>query len=111
MRAHENQHNRTLHVVGTSLALGCVFAAVVKRRPSLLLLAPLLAYGFGTAGHLIFEKNRPLFLTHPVLALRGDLLMWWKTLCGEMEAEVERILRADAEEREREANRVSASMN
>ena len=50
VRAHENQHNRTLHVVGTSLALGCVFAAVVKRRPSLLLLAPLLAYGFGLRG-------------------------------------------------------------
>jgi hypothetical protein len=91
VKAHSNKLNRTLHVVGTSLALACVVAAVLKRRPSLLLLAAVLGYGFAWCGHFFVEKNMPATFSHPLFSLRADALLVWKTVCGEMDAEVKRI--------------------
>ena len=92
VKAHQNKLNRTLHVIGTSLALACVLAAVFRRRPWLLPLAPVLAYGFAWCGHFFVEKNMPATFSHPIHSIRADVLMVWKTICGEMEAEVARVL-------------------
>jgi hypothetical protein len=91
VRAHSNKTNRTLHVIGMSLALACVAAAVLKRRPSLLILAPILGYGFAWCGHFFVEKNMPTTFGHPIHSLRADVLLWWKTITGVMEAEVQRV--------------------
>jgi hypothetical protein len=100
VKAHENKLNRTLHVVGMGLGLACVVAAIFKRRPLLLALAPLFAYGFAWCGHLFVEKNMPATFSHPIYSARAGALMFWKTICGEMDAEVARVLddaaRADA---------------
>ena len=91
VRAHASKTSRTLHVIGTSLALACLVAAIFKRRPWLALLAPLAGYGFARCGHFV-EHNHPTSASHPVLRVRANLLLWWKTLAGEMDAEVARIL-------------------
>ena len=90
--AHQNKLNRTLHVVGMSLALACLVAAIFKRRPSLLLLAPVFAYGFAWAGHFFVEKNAPATFSHPIYSARAGALLFWKTICGQMDAEVARAL-------------------
>jgi hypothetical protein len=95
VRAHKSKTNRTLHVIGTSLALACVAAAIVKRRPIWLLAAPAFGYGFAWFGHFFVEKNMPTTFRHPIYSARADLLLWWKTICGEMDAEVRRILDQD----------------
>jgi len=92
VRAHSNKLNRTLHVVGTSLALACIVAAILKRRPRLFLLAPVVGYGFAWCGHFFVEKNIPATFSHPLFSLRADALLFWKTVCGEMDAEVERVM-------------------
>jgi hypothetical protein len=92
VRAHSNKTNRTLHVIGMSLAMACLVAAVVKRRPSLLILAPILGYGFAWCGHFFVEKNMPSTFGHPVHSVRANALLWWKTISGVMDAEVKRIL-------------------
>ncbi|HKQ71830.1 MAG TPA: DUF962 domain-containing protein [Polyangiaceae bacterium] len=92
VRAHSNKTNRTLHVVGMGLALACVLAAIVKRRPLLLLAAPIFGYGFAWAGHFFVEKNKPSTFSHPLHSLRANLLLFWKTVCGDMDAEVARIV-------------------
>jgi hypothetical protein len=103
VRAHQNKTNRTLHAIGIGLALACVVAAIFKRRPWLLALAPVFAYGFAWCGHFFAEKNMPASFSHPVYSARAGALMFWKTICGDMDAEVARAL----DELEREAPPVS----
>jgi hypothetical protein len=103
VRAHQSKTNRTLHAIGIGLALACVVAAIFKKRPSLLLLAPILAYGFAWCGHFFAEKNMPATFSHPLYSAKAGLLMFWKTISGDMEAEVARVL----EDFEREAPPVS----
>lgn len=85
---HLNPISRKLHFVGTSLALGCL--AVAPLRPSALLLAPVVGYGFAWLGHAVFEKNRPATFTYPLWSLRGDFRMWRMMLTGKMEPELAR---------------------
>jgi len=101
--AHQNKLNRTLHVVGMSLALACLVAAIFKRRPSLLLLAPVFAYGFAWAGHFFVEKNAPATFSHPLYSARAGALLFWKTICGQMDGEVARALE-NAEPRDESAS-------
>jgi hypothetical protein len=112
VRAHSHQLNRTLHVIGTSLALACVLAAIVKRRPWVLLLAPVFGYGLGWCGHLV-ERSRPSSFSHPIYSVRANLRLWWKTIAGDMDAEVARILAESdsAEQRPVEPPQPAADMN
>jgi hypothetical protein len=92
VRAHQNKLNRTLHAVGIGLALACAAAAILKRRPWLLALVPVFAYGFAWCGHFFAEGNMPESFSHPIYSARAGMLMFWKTICGEMDAEVARVL-------------------
>jgi len=96
VREHANKTNRTLHFIGTSAALGIAAASLVTRRPALLLLAPVMGYGFAWVGHCFVEHNRPATFKHPLWSLRGDFKMWAKMLDGSMDAEVERVLSQDS---------------
>jgi hypothetical protein len=108
VRAHQNKWNRTLHAVGIGLALACVAAAILKRRPWLLAFAPVFAYGFAWFGHFFLEKNTPATFSHPLMSARAGAIMFWKTLCGEMDAEVARVLDDAARSDEPVSQRVPA---
>lgn len=97
VREHSNKLNRTLHVVGTSCALGLIGAAAITRRPLLLLAAPVVGYGMAWFGHFVVQKNRPATFDYPLWSLRGDFDMLAKTLAGTMDAEVERVMRGEAD--------------
>jgi hypothetical protein len=88
---HSKKTTRTLHFIGSTLALGSLAAAVVTRRPALLLGAPLAGYGFAWVSHFFVEENRPATFTYPLWSLRGDARMWWQTAIGKMDREVERV--------------------
>jgi hypothetical protein len=111
VRSHSNKTNRTLHVIGMSLALACVVAAIFKRRPWLLLLAPVVGYGFAWCGHFLAEKNMPTTFSHPVYSLRANALLWWKTICGDMDAEVRRVLEDAARAEEPRPEPSAAQVN
>jgi len=91
---HSKKATRTLHFIGSSLALGSLAAAVVTRRPALLLGAPLAGYGFAWVSHFFVEGNKPATFTYPLWSLRGDARMWWQTAIGKMDREVERVAAA-----------------
>ncbi len=93
---HSKKATRTLHFIGSTLALGAVAAAAVTRRPALLLGAPLAGYGFAWVSHFFVEQNRPATFTYPLWSLMGDARMWWMTANGAMDAEAERVAATDA---------------
>lgn len=95
VREHSNKLNRTLHVIGTSAALGLVAGAIIGKKPLLLLAAPIVGYGFAWAGHFLVQKNRPATFKYPAWSLRGDFDMLIKTYAGTMDAEVERVMASD----------------
>jgi hypothetical protein len=91
VREHAKKATRNLHFAGTTLAMASVAAGLLTRRRSLLLAAPVVGYGMAWIGHFFVEQNRPATFSHPLWSFRGDMIMWWKTLTGTMDAEVERV--------------------
>lgn len=79
---HANVTCRRLHFVGSWLVLAVVATAIAERNGWLLLLMPVVGYGFAWAGHLFFEKNRPATFSYPLYSLAGDWVMFWHILTG-----------------------------
>ena len=86
---HLHPLSRRLHFIGTALLIPVV-ALAIAHSPLWLIAAPVVGYGFAWTGHFFVEKNRPATFTYPVWSLRGDFLMFWLTLLGRMDREVER---------------------
>jgi hypothetical protein len=83
LEQHRDPTNRRLHFVGSTLALGCVVAALLV-TPIAWAFAPLCGYGFAWVGHFFFEKNRPATFTYPLWSLMGDAKMYALTWRGKM---------------------------
>ena len=81
---HQNPTSRRLHFVGTLLVLLTTAFAVLSGRWLLLLLLPVLGYGFAWLGHFAFEKNRPATFRHPFYSLAGDFVMFKDMLTGKI---------------------------
>jgi hypothetical protein len=88
---HSKPATRALHVLGTSLALAAVAAAILV-SPWFLLAAAFAGYGPAWIAHFFVEKNRPATFTYPLWSLRGDFRMFGLTLRGRMGPELERAL-------------------
>ncbi len=80
---HVNPVSRRLHVVGTTLVVGCFGAAVATLNPWFLLAALFIGYGFAWVGHFFFEKNRPATFKYPRFSLMGDFRLWFETVTGQ----------------------------
>ncbi len=79
---HRNAACRRIHVVGSALVLVVLAAAIVTRDAWLLLLMPVVGYGFAWIGHFAFEKNRPATFSHPLYSLMGDWAMFLEIVTG-----------------------------
>ena len=79
---HVNPTSRRLHVIGTGLVIATWIAAVVTRNWWLLLVSPLIGYGFAWVGHFFFEKNRPATFKYPLWSLMGDFRLFFETVSG-----------------------------
>ena len=79
---HRNPACRRLHVIGSALVLVVLAAAIARRDPWLLLLMPVVGYGFAWVGHFAFENNRPATFAHPLWSLMGDWVMFAEVVAG-----------------------------
>ena len=66
---HRNPTCRLLHFIGSWLVIAVVLAAIVTRRPLVLVAAPIVGYGFAGVGHFFFKTCR----TYPALLVREAL--------------------------------------
>lgn len=87
---HRDPLNRRLHFIGNTNLVIWVLWALVRRSPGWLAFAVASSYAIAWVGHFFFERNVPATFRYPVLAGVCDLLMYYKTWRGEMEAEVTR---------------------
>jgi hypothetical protein len=92
---HLHPMTRAMHVLGTTLAILAIVAAVVFLAPLLLVAVPVLGYGFAFASHFVWEKNKPASFGHPIWSFRADLRQLWKAYSGLLQADV-RAVRAAA---------------
>lgn len=81
---HSNRSCRRLHFVGTSLALGCLAAAILTLNAWWILGALFSGYLFAWIGHFFFEKNRPATFKYPFYSFLGDWVMFKDMLTGKI---------------------------
>lgn len=93
---HQHPVNRALHFVGTTAGFALAALALRRRKLLPLLAAPVVGYGAAWIGHFFVEGNRPASFNKPLWSFMGDQVMWWKTLRGQMGAEVEKVRQATA---------------
>jgi hypothetical protein len=77
---HTSRVSRRLHVVGTSIALVLIVAALATHIWWLVLAALVQGYAFAWVGHFFFEHNRPATFKHPIYSFLGDWRLWWDTV-------------------------------
>ncbi len=76
---HGDPRTRVMHFIGTSLVI-VVTAVALATRLWLLLLLPLVGYGFAWVGHFVFKKNRPATSDPPFYSLGADFVMLFHIL-------------------------------
>ena len=81
---HRNRVSRRLHVLGTGLVIVTFGLALALGKPALLLVLPLIGYGFAWVGHFFFERNRPATFRYPFYSLAGDFVMFRDVVTGRM---------------------------
>ncbi|MCS6934344.1 MAG: DUF962 domain-containing protein [Chitinophagales bacterium] len=81
---HARPANRAMHFIGTALVIVCAVLAPVLQRYYLLLLIPLLGYGFAWIGHFFLERNKPATFQYPLYSLGSDFVMFWHILTGQI---------------------------
>ena len=111
VKEHSLKSTRWMHFAGTTMALGTVAAAVLLRKRSLLFVAPVMGYGPAWISHFFIEKNRPATFKYPRWSLMADFKMYGMILRGTMDAEVERVLREDAQKHEDEVAAQAKAQN
>ncbi len=99
---HKKKATRIMHFVGTTAAVSCFATGLLTRHKWLMAVAPICGYGPAWVNHFFIEKNKPATFKYPTWSLQADFVMWWKMVKGEMQAEVDRVVR-EQEERARES--------
>lgn len=82
LRAHARPLTRSLHYLGSLLALAALILAVWDWR--FLIAAPVVGYGFAWAAHACVEDNRPETFGHPMWSLFSDFRMLGLWLSGRL---------------------------
>ncbi|HYL70407.1 MAG TPA: DUF962 domain-containing protein [Candidatus Dormibacteraeota bacterium] len=94
---HSKPATRWVHFASTHAGILVGLTALVRRKPLLLLAAPVTVYGPAFLSHYLIEKNSPVTLKgNPFWAMRGDLRMI-STMWRGRDAELGRIAREELE--------------
>ena len=84
VREHSRLGTRTLHFIGSTLALICLWSLLWTREPLFFVAALVCGYGFAWVGHYGFEKNRPASFRRPLYSFMGDWRMYFDIWTGKI---------------------------
>jgi hypothetical protein len=90
LRAHGRPLTRTMHYLGSLLALAVLVFALSRGAWGWLVAVPLIGYGFAWAAHLGIEHNRPETFGHPFWSLASDFRMLGLFLSGRLGPHLQR---------------------
>lgn len=90
LQEHARLATRIYHYIGTALSLLVVAFALAKGNVLLLLLMPLVGYGFAWVSHAFVEKNKPATFTYPLWSLMSDYRMFFLAMTGRLKPELMR---------------------
>ena len=79
---HLNPVSRKLHFIGTALVFIMLIASILIQKWILLIMIPVVGYGFAWIGHAFFEKNKPATFTYPLYSLLSDFKLFFDILKG-----------------------------
>ena len=85
---HRKPETQAMHAVGTSLGLLGAAAALATRKPWLIPLGLVGAYGAAWFSHYTIEHNRPATFKYPLYSFAADFKMLGKIVQGKMSDEV-----------------------
>jgi hypothetical protein len=88
--AHAQPLTRILHSVGTLTGWGLLVAAILLRKPWLVLAALVAPYALAWFSHFFVEHNRPASFGQPLWSWLADQKMVAMVLAGKMSGEVRR---------------------
>ena len=88
LRLHSDPKTRTLHFIGTGLAVFFFLTAALMQSWWPLLPAFLCGYGFAMTSHYVVEKNRPAALRRPLMSLISDFRMFFLWCLGRLDPEL-----------------------
>ena len=77
---HQDRTCRILHYIGSSLVVLTFIYILFSQKWGMLLLLPVIGYGFAWIGHYIFEKNRPATFEYPLYSFMADWVMLFRAL-------------------------------
>lgn len=87
VRQHANPRTRTLHAVGSVVAV-IFFGAAFAVSLWFLAAVPIAGYAFAWYAHFFIEHNRPVTFRHPFYSLFADYRMLFLMMAGRMDGEV-----------------------
>lgn len=79
---HQDPTCRRLHFIGTALLFFILGAAFFYGNYWILLLIPVVGYGFAWVGHFFYEKNKPATFKYPFYSLASDFVLFYDLLTG-----------------------------
>jgi len=90
--AHQQLATRIFHTIGTLSGWSLLAAAIILRRPWLVLAVIVVPYAFAWFSHFFVEHNRPATFGHPLWSWLADQKMVAMVLAGKMGGEVKRCM-------------------
>jgi hypothetical protein len=84
LEAHSDPRTRAVHAAGLLTGLAVGLAGLLKGKPKYLLGGLALGYIPAWISHLAFEGNIPKTFEHPLLSFRGDFVMVYRLLRGQL---------------------------
>ena len=84
MQAHSKPATQKMHAAALVCALSFGAYCILSAKWSSIPIAFAIGYGMAWSGHLLFEKNSPLFFKHPILSFFGEFKLAYLVLTGKL---------------------------